>query len=140
LLSRDGSGTPLPLLVPQVDGDGNTKGGLRLPDIAVPLATYTGWNFRGKAIGGTEQVFPLIGAYVPFAGTKAQREVTRDQRASIQERYQSREQYLQQVQDSAASLVKSGYLLAEDVPTIVKRSGEHWDLLMRSTTTSARAE
>ena len=140
LLSRDGAGTPLPLLVPQVDSDGNTKGGLRLPDIAVPLATYTGWNFRSMAIGGTEQVFPLIGAYVPFAGTRGQREATRDRRASIQERYQSREQYLRQVQDSAASLVKSGFLLADDVPTIVKRSGEHWDLLMRSTTTSASAE
>ena len=140
LLPRDGAGTPLPLLVPQVDGDGNTQGGLRLPDIAVPLATYTGWNFRSKAIGGTEQVFPLIGAYVPFAATRAQREAARDQRASIQERYASREQYLRRVQDAAAPLVKSGYLLAEDVSRIVERAGQHWDLLVRSTTTSARAD
>ncbi|PYR86664.1 MAG: hypothetical protein DMG19_12520, partial [Acidobacteria bacterium] len=64
LLARDGAGAPLPLLVPQVDRDGNPLGGLRLPDVTVPLATYTGWNFRSTAIGGTEQVFPLIGAYV----------------------------------------------------------------------------
>jgi len=34
------------LLVPAVDEDGNDRAGHRLPDIAVPLATYTGWNFR----------------------------------------------------------------------------------------------
>src|SRR5207245_1888899 len=61
LLPRDGAGAPLPYLVPQVDRDGNPVGGLRLPDVAVPLATYTGWNFRSNAIGGTEQFFPLLG-------------------------------------------------------------------------------
>jgi hypothetical protein len=142
LLPRDGGpGAPLPYLVPQVDRDGNPIGGLRLPDVAVPLATYTGWNFRGAAIGGTEQFFPLIGAYVPFAATKIEREQNGDSRLSIQERYQSRDQYLQLVQQAAAPLVNGGYLLADDVPTIVKRAGEHWDLLAaRSTTTSARVE
>src|SRR4029453_12539372 len=28
----------------KVDADGNEAAGIRLPDIAVPLATYTGWN------------------------------------------------------------------------------------------------
>ena len=37
---------PLPLLVTQVDADGNELSGIRLPNVAVPLATYTGWNFR----------------------------------------------------------------------------------------------
>src|SRR5207253_1273098 len=84
LLANDGgAGAPLPLLVPQVDRDGNPVGGLRLPDITVPLATYTGWNFRNASIGGTEQAFPLIGAYVPFAATKAERERTHDPRLSI---------------------------------------------------------
>ena len=31
-------------LVCRVDADGNEAAGIRLPDIAVPLATYTGWN------------------------------------------------------------------------------------------------
>jgi hypothetical protein len=140
LLARDGAGTPLPLFVPQVDRDGNSKAGLRLPDIAVPLGTYSGWNFRSAKIGGTEQFFPLIGAYVPLAATKAERERTGDPRPSIEERYPSREQYLKLVQDAAAPLVKEGYLLADDVPTIVKRAGEHWDLLTRRPTTTARAE
>jgi hypothetical protein len=138
LASKDGAGTPLPLLVPKVDRDGNPMAGLRLPDVLVPLATYTGWSFRNASIGGTEQFFPLLGAYVPFAATKAEREQNSDPRPAIEERYQSREQYLKQVQDAAAPLVKDGYLLADDVPAIVKRAGGHWDFLVRrATTTSA---
>ena len=139
LLARDGAGAPLPLLVPQVDRDGNPLGGLRLPDISVPLATYTGWNFRNSSIGGTEQVVPLVGAYVPFAATKAEREQAGDSRLSIRERYSSREQYLKLVEEAAAPLVKEGYLLADDVSKITKRAGDHWDLLTRRAT-SARAE
>src|SRR5271165_7130559 len=36
-------GKPFPVLVPQVDADGNELGGVHLPEISVPLATYTGW-------------------------------------------------------------------------------------------------
>jgi hypothetical protein len=139
LLARDGAGAPLPLLVPQVDRDGNPQGGLRLPDITVPLATYTGWNFRNSSIGGTEQVVPLNGAYIPFAAAKTEREQAGDPRLSIQERYSSREQYLKLVEEAAAPLVKQGYLLADDVSKITKRAGDHWDLLTRRAT-SARAE
>ena len=141
LLSRDGAGTPLPYLVPKVDGDGNAVGGLRLPDVAVPLATYTGWSFRNAAIGGTEQFIPLLGAYIPFAPTKAEREQNHDSRLSLQERYRSRDHYLKLVQEASAPLVAAGYLLADDVPAMVKHAGEHWDLLMRrATPTSSRVE
>ncbi len=132
LLPRGGSGgTRLPYLVPQVDRDGNELGGLRLPEITVPLSTYTGWNFRNQKIGGTEQQFALMGGYVPFASTKAEREQNRDPRLSIQERYETREHYLKLVREAAAPLVKSGYLLADDVPTILQRAGDHWDLLAK---------
>jgi hypothetical protein len=140
LLPHDGAGTPLPYLVPQVDRDGNAVGGLRLPDVTVPLATYTGWSFRNTTIGGTEQFFPLIGSYVPFATTKTERERKDDPRLSVQERYQSREQYLRLVEEATAPLVTGGYLLATDVATVVKRASTHWDLLMQPTTASSRAE
>lgn len=123
LLPRDGGGgRPLPYLVPQVDRDGNELGGLRLPEVTVPLSTYTGWNFRNDKIGGTEQQFALMGGYIPFASTKAEREQRHDPRLSIEERYQSREHYLKLVREAAAPLVKSGYLLADDVPTILQRA------------------
>jgi hypothetical protein len=137
LLAKDGAGSPLPYLVPQVDRDGNAVAGLRLPDVAAPLATYTGWNFRNTAIGGTEQFFPLMGSYIPFARTKAEREQARDPRLSIEERYHSRDEYLKLVQQSANALVTDGFLLVGDVPAIVKHAGEHWDFLAeRSTTTT----
>ncbi|OFW06033.1 MAG: hypothetical protein A3I61_14180 [Acidobacteria bacterium RIFCSPLOWO2_02_FULL_68_18] len=135
-----GAGAPLPLLVPQVDRDGNGRGGIRLPDIAVPLATHTGWIFRNAKIGGTEQFFPLNGSYIPFARTRAERERTGDPRPSIEERYQSREHYLKLVEEAAAPLVKDGYLLAEDVARVLRRAGEHWDVVTRPATTTARAE
>jgi len=84
-------------------------------------------------------LFPLIGAYVPFAATKTERERAGDSRLSIQERYPSREHYLKLVEEAAAPLVKEGYLLADDVSRLIKRAGEHWDLLTRRST-SARAE
>jgi hypothetical protein len=105
--------------------------------VAVPLATYTGWNFRNTAIGGAEQFFPLMGSYIPFARTKAERDQARDPRLSIEERYHSRDGYLKLVQQSANALVTDGFLLVEDVPAIVKHAGEHWDFLAeRSTTTT----
>ena len=47
----DGRFSPLPFLVPQVDADGNDLAGIRVPDLAVPLATTTGWNFRSERVG-----------------------------------------------------------------------------------------
>ncbi len=139
LIAQDGgSGTPLPLLVPQVDQDGNERAGIRLPDIAVPLATYTGWNFRKPGIGAPDQLFPLLGSYVPFASTKADSDQTHDPRAAIDERYQSRQQYLGLVQEAGAALVKDRYLLADDLAAIVKRAGEHWDLLATRRSTATR--
>lgn len=130
LLPRDGApGTPLPLLVPQVDRDGNEVAGIRLPEIAVPLATYTGWNFRKPENGAPDQLFPLLGSYVSLAVDKAERERTHDPRLAVKERYSSRENYLSRVQEAGATLVKDGYLLAEDLPAVVRRAGEHWDFL-----------
>jgi hypothetical protein len=125
-----GAGTPLPFLVPQTDGDGIELAGVRLPDIAVPLATYTGWNYRNAAIGGADQPYPLLGSYIPFAATAAARAATHDPRAAIAERYASKQAYLEKVQAAADKLVAARYLLAEDLPGVLDRAGRHWDLLM----------
>src|SRR5580704_10841047 len=130
LLAKDGARAPIPFLVPQVDRDGNDVGGLRLPDVAVPLATYTGWNFRNTAIGGTEQLFPLLGGYIPFARTKAEREPSGDPRLAVEERYHSLDEYLKLVREAASALVKDGYLQSDDVSAMVKHAGDHWDLLV----------
>ena len=99
----------------------------------MPLATYTGWNFRSTATGGTNQLVPLLGSYIPLAQTKAEREARHDPRPSIEERYTSRQQYLDAINKSAAALVKEGYLLAADVPSVVKRATEHWEFATHET-------
>lgn len=130
LLARDGAGTPLPLLVPQVDADGNERAGLRLPEIAVPLATYTGWNFRAPAAGSPDELVMLLGSWVPFAPTRAARLATKDPRPSLEERYSSRADYLAQIERSAQSLVAQRLLLPNDVSVLVKQAASRWDFLM----------
>jgi uncharacterized protein YdaT len=73
---------------------------------------------------------PLLGSYIPLARTKADRDARHDPRPSIEERYTSRQQYLDAIDQAAAALVKEGYLLAGDVPSVVKRATEHWEFAM----------
>jgi hypothetical protein len=125
-------GRELPLLVSRVDADGNELAGIRLPDVAVPLATYTGWNFRSPEVGGTKELVALAGSAIPFAATKEQRMAIRDPRRSVEERYDSKDDYLQKVRKAADDLVKDRYLLADDVNAIVARGGEMWDFVVGS--------
>lgn len=125
-----GAGTALPLVVPEVDADGNETSGIRHPEVAVPLATYTGWNFSNPDRGNPDDLWPLAGAYIPFARTRAEREAGNDPRPSIEERYRSKEDYLNRVANAATALVRDRYLLVEDLQPIIARAAQHWDLLM----------
>ncbi len=82
------------ILVPQVDNDGNELGGLKMPEISVPLATYTGWNLFNAESGPTSLLSSMQGSYIPLPRTRADRERSKDPRTSIEERYESRERYL----------------------------------------------
>jgi alpha/beta hydrolase family protein len=124
-----GAGAPLPLLVPQVDEDGNERSGIRLPDVAVPLATYTGWNFRNSAIGSPEALVSLLGSAIPLPATRAGREASRDPRRSIEERYRSKDEYLAEVEKAADALVKERLLIIDDVPRILQRASDTWDVV-----------
>ena len=127
-----GGGAPLPLLVPQVDADGNDRAGIRLPDVSVPLATYTGWNFRKPEIGAPSELVSLAGASIAFAPTRVAREAAHDPRRSIEERYPSKEAYLKQVEQAADALVKAGFLVVDDEPRILQRAEDTWDLTVPS--------
>ncbi len=125
-----GFGTELPLLVPRVDADGNERSGIRVPEIAVPLATYTGWNFRAASVGMTTHLYPLIGSYIPFARTEAERNERKDPRLSVAERYSSRDAYMAKIREAADKLVKQRYLLAEDLGSVAARAAAHYELIM----------
>jgi hypothetical protein len=138
LTGGGGVGATLPLLVPQVDADGNERAGIKVPEVAVPLATYTGWNFRDPSVGAPDQLYPLLGSYIPFARTKAERDARRDPRRSVAERHVSRDEYLAKIRTAAAMLVKGRYMLDRDVPAAVGRAAAHWDLIMEAGDSGSR--
>src|SRR3954467_9374560 len=120
-------GTAFVVRVPAVDADGNVRAGIRLPDIAVPLATQAGWNYRDASIGAPDRLAGEIGSPNPLGGAAAERERVNDPRASIEERYRNRDEYVGKFAAAALDLVGRGYLLAEDLGDLLKHAGEHYD-------------
>ena len=123
------TGKPYPALVSTVDQDGNELAGIRLPDVAVPLATVAGWNLRHPDTGGPGQTHRTMGSTVPFAFTQQERAESGDTRPSVEERYVSRDDYLARVEATAHELVSQGYLLEEDIQTVAQQAGKRYDLL-----------
>jgi len=122
-----GEGAALPLLVPQADADGNDRGGILMPEVAVPLATATGWVFRPTEFGAPTDFYLLRGAWVPFAVTRAQRLAANDPRPSLEERYPSKQVYLEKVQAAAEHLIAQRLLLPEDLETQIQLASTRWD-------------
>ena len=127
-------GRDYPCLVSQVDADGNEVSGIRLPLVSVPLASHLGWNRRHADIGGEGQTLStggasggtLRGSSIPFAATRAEREASGDPRLSIEERYESQQAFLDQIEAAARQLTAEGYILKEDVQPIVAQAAEHY--------------
>jgi hypothetical protein len=108
-------------LVSKVDADGNEVAGIRLPDIAVPLATYTGWNeYKPPYPGG--EIADRDGSCLPLPVDKAAREAAGDPRSSIAERYRSGPDYVARVQAVVAQLMADRLLLAEDAERYLDRA------------------
>jgi hypothetical protein len=131
VVSREppGIGAAFPVLVPQVDADGNELAGIRVPELVVPVATYTGWNLFNERSGPTDVVSSMQGSFIPFGGTKSERERTGDPRRSVEERYQSRSQFSDRIAQAASALVAQGYVLQADVARIVDQAGTRWDFV-----------
>jgi hypothetical protein len=104
------------VLVPAIDEDGNETAGVRVPDIAVPRATYAGWASRQA--GYAEGELLALGACFPFAATRAERLAAGDPRPSLEERYPTPDDYDRRVRQAAEQLCADGFLLAEDVERI----------------------
>ncbi|HEX3864804.1 MAG TPA: alpha/beta hydrolase domain-containing protein [Stellaceae bacterium] len=102
--------------VSAVDGDGNETAGIRTPSIAVPLATYTGWNvYRSQP----DELADRDGSCIPFAATKAERDAAGDPRPSLAERYGNRDGYVAAVKTAAAELVAQRLLLQADADRFI---------------------
>ncbi len=108
-------------LVCKVDADGNEAAGVRLPDIAVPLATYSGWN-EYKPPYPKGELADRDGSCLPFALDKAARQAAGDPRPSVAERYASGADYLAKVQAAVTALMNDRLLLAEDAERYLERA------------------
>jgi hypothetical protein len=120
-------GDPFGVRIPQTDSDGNDLGGVRLPELQAPLATYTGWNLRDPSIGASDQRASFLGSFIPFAKTAQERQQSGDPRLSIEERYTSRDQYIAKFTEAANRLVRQRFLLREDLPAVIARGQREWD-------------
>ena len=103
-----------PIFVSSVDEDGNEMAGIRLPPVAAPLSTTTGWALRREGFGlndGCEG----SGQHIPFAATRTERMASDDPRLSVEERYGSHDGYVQAVTDAARELMRQRFLLPDDV-------------------------
>ncbi len=114
-------GPPYETRVPYFDSDGNGIGGIRLPDLAVPLGTYQGWNPRRVGTGAEDFLKPFDGSFWPFALTQEDR-LEDDPRPSIEERYENKQDYVKKVKVAARELYGQGFLLMEDVNEIIERA------------------
>ena len=99
--------------VPKVDADGNEVDGIRSVTLQAPLGTYTGWNLRKVGYAEGELCY-LVGSFIPFAATRAEREAAHDPRPSLEERYGSHDGYVAAVEKAVAEQVSAGFLLPED--------------------------
>ena len=130
-------GKVYPHMVSAVDDDANEIAGIAMPIITVPLATHAGWNLRHRDIGGGDQVLStggasggtLRGSTIPFAATRIERESTGDKRLSIEERYASKEQYLQLVKEAAEDQIDQRYLLEEDLESVLEHAALLYDYM-----------
>ena len=77
--------------------------------------------------GPTNELAALTGSMIPFARTRAEGEKAGDPRPSIEERYKSKDAYLELITKSANDLALKGYILKEDIPGIVQQAGGRWD-------------
>lgn len=105
----------------ELDSDGNALGGIRLPDVAVPLATQGALNAPAS-----NPLCRLVGSFRPFARTAKGRIATGDLRPSLEERYPGGlSQYTNLVRQSADALVAQRHVLPEDAAAIVNDAAEN---------------
>jgi hypothetical protein len=108
----------LPSLAPKVDADGNETAGVASVLHQAPLGSYLGWNVTSAGFNKGSNC-GLVGGYVPFAKTKAERLAAGDPRPSLEERYGTHEKYIAVVRAAAARLVHDRFLLQPDADRLI---------------------
>ena len=119
MFDNPANGPIYPSLVPKTDVDGNEIAGIRLPDVRVPIRTYSGWSLRSGvwANDGCEG----SGQSVAFPATKANRVASGDPRLSVEERYPTFLDYYFKVAKAINDMVAERFMLPEDAGAAMNR-------------------
>ena len=102
-----------PLLVPLAGHDGNAVAGVRLPLIAAPRATYTGWNATA-GVDAPQALCTQLGSVIPLPATEAAARAVNDPRPSLEALYPAPGSYEAAVRVVTDELVHSRLLLPAD--------------------------
>lgn len=99
---------------PELDGDGNAVGGIRLPEIEAPLGVYTGFDFSWLEPARREShayatLFAFGGRFEPFSNEELVR------------RYPTKAAYRDALAGAARKAFEEGFLLEEDTSRYVDR-------------------
>ena len=124
-------GTSYPQWVSRVNDDGNEIGGILLPELTVPLGTYMAWNQRFPGARDMTASLGLVGGFVPFARNAEERKARHDPRPSLAERYPSLEQFIGRMSVAALRCVQEGYLLDEDVASLLRSAKREFEDLSK---------
>jgi hypothetical protein len=110
-----------PHFVSKVDRDGNEVAGIRLPPVAAPIATTTGWALRRGGFGENDGC-EASGQHIAFKTTKAERMAAGDPRLSLEERYTNHAGYVAAVKTAAEKLEQQRLLLRADVQKYIEQA------------------
>jgi len=106
-------------LVPQIGADGNELAGVRIPELQVPVATYTGWNLRTPDAGFPDYRASFIGAYLAWP------------KDEVLARYHTGDDYFGRFTGAALALVHDRFFVADDLPAILERGAKLWEVATR---------
>jgi hypothetical protein len=109
----------------QVDADGNELAGVRLPEVAVPLATLTGWNLYREPYPAGE-LADRDGSRLALAADARERQALGDPRASVAERYRDADDYEGRVRAVVEALVARRLLLPDDARLLIEGARERY--------------
>ncbi|MFC1613975.1 alpha/beta hydrolase domain-containing protein [Gemmatimonadota bacterium] len=128
-----GIGVLYPVMVPEVDDDGNELAGIKTPWVAVPLASYTGWNYPAQWQGVEKTPLAnLSGAWLPFSSDRKERLTRGDSRKSVAERYKRKDIYIERFRSYAESLTARGLMYEEDLEALLEQSSAMFDYVSQA--------
>jgi len=105
--------------IPKRDADGNSVGGIRLPDMEAPIGVHAGQN------PPLSLLCALAGAYVAFPRTQDDPRAERDPHRPVLDRYNTRNEYVDRIRAAARKLEQDGFLLSDDAVIIIQSAAEN---------------